>query len=166
MSNNKTAHHETVEQLQYLTFLQGNDPFAVALPHVKEIIEYTRVTPVPMVPDFIRGVINLRGSVVPVIDLKARFGHGRSEVTKRTSIIIVEISVDDARQSLGILVDAVNTVLDIPAADVEPPPRFGARLRTDFIEGMGRIADKFVIILAVDKVLSIDEMSNLIQTAA
>ena len=166
MITDTSVHHEVVEQQQYLTFLQGNEQFAVALLHVKEIIEYTRVTAVPMVPEFIRGVINLRGSVVPVVDLKARFGYGRSDVTKRTSIIIVEIPVDDTKQSVGILVDAVNTVLDIPASDIEPPPRFGAKLRTDFIGGMGKIADKFVIILAVDKVLSVDEMAALIQTTA
>ena len=147
-----------LRQLQYLTFLQGNEQFAVALLHVKEIIEYTHV---PMVPDFIRGVINLRGRLLPVVDLQARLGNGRSQVTRRTCIIIVEIAVDDTRRAVGIVVDAVSTVLDIADSDIEPrhpiPPRWGA---TSFIGGMGRVADKLIIILAVDQLLSLHETAT------
>lgn len=148
---------------QVLTFTLGGELFAIGILNVKEIIEYGQVTEIPMMPGFIRGVINLRGAVVPVIDLSARFGGAQSTVGKRTCIVIVEASTgeDGLRHDIGVVVDAVSEVLDIPAGDVEPPPAFGARLRTDFIAGMGRVAGRFVIILDVAKVLSVDELALL-----
>lgn len=148
------------EPAQYLTFLLAGEIFAVGILAVKEIIEYQKITEVPMMPGSVRGVINLRGAVVPVMDLLARFGRQASELTKRTCIVIVEVNVaDDSgdRQVIGIVVDAVNEVLDIAASDIEPPPAFGARIRTDFIQGMGKVKGKFVILLNVDHVLSMDE---------
>ena len=144
---------------QYLTFTLGSEMFAVETLSVKEIIEYGQLTEVPMMPAFIRGVINLRGAVVPVIDLAVRFGRQPREVTKRTCIVIVELIENDQKHDLGVMVDAVSEVLEIAAADIEPPPSFGAKIRTDFISGMGKVGGKFVIILDVARVLSVEEIA-------
>ena len=146
---------------QYLTFTLRGEMFAVGILNVKELIEYVSLTEIPMVPDFIRGIINLRGSVVPVIDLAARFGGRRTEVGKRTCIVIVEVQHDDARHDIGVMVDAVSEVIDIPGSEIEAAPSFGAKIRADFIFGMGQIAGNFVIILCIDKVLSIAEIAQL-----
>ena len=151
---------------QYLTFLLGGEMFAVGILNVKEIIEYGHLTEIPMMPAFIRGVINLRGSVVPVIDLSARFGGKTTEVSRRTCIVIVEVSDGDLRHDIGIMVDAVSEVLDIPGSEIEPPPSFGAKIRADFIFGMGKVNGKFVIILNIDNVLSVEEIAMLTGTAA
>lgn len=153
------------EQSQYLTFSLQNELFAIGILHIKEILEYGSLTPVPLMPAFIRGVINLRGAVVPVIDLAARFGGGQSQLNKRSCIVIVEINAQAQQQSIGILVDSVSEVLEIPAVDVEPAPSFGVRIRSDFISGMGKVNDKFVIILDVDHVLSIEELAQLSDSA-
>ncbi|MBT9498167.1 MULTISPECIES: chemotaxis protein CheW [Zoogloea] len=150
---------------QYLTFLLGGEMFAVGILNIKEIIEYGAVTEIPMVPPFIRGVINLRGAVVPVIDLASRFGGKRSEISRRTCIVIIELTENDERQDIGVVVDAVSEVLEIPVSEIEPPPSFGARIRADFIKGMGKVNGKFVILLEVDKVLSVDEISSLSRIA-
>jgi purine-binding chemotaxis protein CheW len=146
---------------QYLTFTLGGEMFAVGILNVKEIIEYGNLTEIPMMPAFIRGVINLRGAVVPVVDLAARFGGKASEVQRRTCIVIVEVEQEDAKLDIGIMVDAVSEVLEIQASDIEPPPSFGAKIRADFIAGMGKVAGKFVIILNIQRVLSVDEMASL-----
>jgi purine-binding chemotaxis protein CheW len=146
------------DQNQYLTFMLRREVFAIAILRIKEILEYEAPTSVPMLPGFIRGVVNLRGAVVPVIDLCARFGASSTEVNKRTCIVILETGTSQESQVLGVVVDAVNEVLEIPDSDVEPAPSFGASVRTDFIEGMGKVRDKFVIILNVNNVLSIDEI--------
>mgnify|MGYP000076511145 CR=1 FL=1 len=153
------------EQQQYLTFLLGGEMFAIGILNIKEIIEYGSVTEVPMMPGFIRGVLNLRGSVVPVVDLSARFGHSQTTVSRRTCIVIIEVDADDAetKQDVGIVVDSVSEVLEIPRSEIEPPPTFGAKVRIDFISGMGKVAGKFVILLNVDRVLSVDEMATLSQ---
>ena len=148
---------------QYLTFTLGGEMFAVAILNVKEIIEYGSVTEIPMMPGFIRGVINLRGAVVPVVDLSCRFGGKSSQVARRTCIVILELEQEDQRHDLGIMVDAVSEVLDIARADIEPPPSFGAKIRTDFISGMGKVNGKFVIILDADRVLSVEEIAMLTQ---
>jgi purine-binding chemotaxis protein CheW len=150
------------EEHQYLTFLLGGEMFAIAILNIKEIIEYGNLTEVPMMPSFIRGVINLRGSVVPVVDLSARFGRNKTEVSRRTCIVIIEvISNEDAKQDIGVMVDSVSEVLEIPRSEIEPPPAFGAKIRVDFILGMGKVAGKFVILLDANKVLSVDELSML-----
>jgi purine-binding chemotaxis protein CheW len=149
---------------QYLTFLLGGELFAMEILDIKEIIEYANLTAVPMMPDYVRGVINLRGSVVPVLDLSVRFGKEASPVTKRTCIVIVEIALDGGRHVVGVVVDAVNAVLDIPPSEIEPPPAFGTRIRTDFIQGMGKVNGRFVILLDVNHVLAADEMRLLAQT--
>ena len=119
-----------------------------------------------MMPEFIRGVINLRGSVVPVVDLAARFGRKSTRVTRRTCIVIIEIESEDEKQDVGVVVDTVNEVLEIPRTEIEPAPSFGARIRADFISGMGKIEGKFVVILDVNHVLSIDEMAMLGQVGS
>lgn len=155
------AQKEADEQRQYLTFALGGESFALGILHVKEILEFADVAPVPMVPGFVRGVINLRGRVVPVLDLGARFGRPRTNETKRTCIIIVELKGDEAFQELGVMVDAVHTILEIPGAEIEPPPAFGAKIRTDFIFGMGKVGGKFMVILNLDSVFSVEEMAQL-----
>jgi purine-binding chemotaxis protein CheW len=149
------------DQNQYLTFVLGRETFAIGILGIKEILEYEAPTDVPMMPAFIRGIVNLRGAVVPVIDLCARFGRTSTAITKKTCIVIVETSEREDRQVLGVLVDAVNEVLEIPGTDIEPAPSFGASVRTDFIDGMGKVRDKFVIILNVDSVLSVSEMETI-----
>ncbi|MFA7267912.1 MAG: chemotaxis protein CheW [Sterolibacterium sp.] len=150
---------EAEEQQQYLTFLLGEEMFAIGILAVREIIEYGYLTEVPMTPPFIRGVINLRGAVVPVVDLAVRFGREAMENTKRTCIVIVDIESAKGSQEMGVVVDAVSEVLEIPCADIEPPPEFGSRIRSDFIQGMGRIDGKFVVILDVSRVLLVDEVA-------
>ncbi len=146
---------------QYLTFLLRNEMFAIGILNIKEILEYGLLTRVPMMPEFIRGVINLRGAVVPVVDLSARFGGTPCDIGKRTCVVIVEVATEDGAQVMGVVVDAVSAVLDIPASEIEPAPAFGARIRADFIEAMGKIDGRFVIILNVGKVLSVDELAML-----
>lgn len=153
--------NETAEAQQYLTFSLGSEMFAVGTLSVKEIIEYGQLTVVPMMPDFIRGVINLRGAVVPVIDLDARFGRGEKKVTRRTCIVIIEVPNEEGAQDIGVVVDSVSEVLEIPAADIAPAPAFGARIRSDFITGMGKVNGRFVILLNVGRVLSMDEIVTL-----
>lgn len=149
------------EAQQYLTFQLSGEMFAVGILNVREIIEYGNLTQIPMMPSFIRGVINLRGAVVPVVDLAARFGGKVSEVQRRTCIVIVEITQEESKHDIGIMVDAVSEVLEIQDGDIEPPPSFGAKIRADFIAGMGKVAGKFVIILEIQRVLSVDEMAVL-----
>ncbi|HTQ99618.1 MAG TPA: chemotaxis protein CheW [Candidatus Acidoferrum sp.] len=150
---------------QYLTFLLAREMFAISISSIKEIIEYGQITPVPMVPGFVRGVINLRGQVVPVIDLQVRLGRDSSPVGKRTCIVIFEVTLpgDGRREVMGVVVDSVLEVLGIAASQIERAPQFGANLRQDFIAGLGKIADKFVVILNVEKVLSIEELASMVQ---
>lgn len=153
----------TDEGQQYLTFSLGQEMFAVGILNIREIIEYGSVTTVPMMPTFVRGVINLRGSVVPVIDLAARFGRPPCEITRRSCIVIVELESEGERQELGVVVDAVSEVLEIPDTEIEPAPAFGAKIRTDFIAGMGKVNDHFVILLNMNNVLAVEEIAMLAQ---
>ena len=154
------------EEAQYLTFMLGGEMFAIGILGIKEIIEYGSLTVVPKMPAFVRGVINLRGAVVPVVDLSARFGRQNSDITRRSCVIIIEANSEDGQpQDIGLLVDNVSAVLEIPASQIEPPPNFGARIRADFISGMAKVDGKFVIVLEVDRVLSIDEMSSLAEAS-
>jgi purine-binding chemotaxis protein CheW len=146
---------------QYLIFSLGGEQFAVGTLRVREIIEYGNITSVPMMPAYIRGVINLRGAVVPVIDLNARFGRSRTQASRRTCIVILEVQSDEGTHTLGIIVDAVSAVRQIDSANVEPAPSFGTRIRSDFIDGMAKVNGQFVILLDLGKVLSVDEISML-----
>jgi purine-binding chemotaxis protein CheW len=156
------------EQKQYLTFTLGGEMFSIGILCIKEIIWYAGVTEVPMMPACIRGVINLRGAVVPVMDLSVRFCKPSTAVSKNTCIVIIEIDagIEGLRQNMGIVVDAVQAVLEIPASEIEPPPSFGAKIRTDFIEGIGKVNGKFVILLNVNQVLSPEEIGAMGRVAA
>jgi len=149
------------DQHQYLTFMLGKEAFALGILSIKEILEYAAPTEIPMMPAFIRGVVNLRGAAVPVVDLSARFNRPAQVVTKQTCIVIVEVAANESRHIIGVVVDAVNEVLEIPAAEIEPTPSFGASIRADFIEGMGKVRGKFVIILNASRVLSTDDLEAL-----
>ena len=153
---------------QFLTFMLGEEQFAVGILHIKEIIEYGSLATVPMMPACVRGVINLRGAVVPVMDLSARFGRSPSAITKRSCIVIVEVegAGGESKQVLGMLVDAVNAVVEIAAGDIEPAPSFGTRIRPDFIAGIGKVNSKFVILLAIDRVLSTEEVVEMARAGA
>lgn len=146
---------------QYLTFALGRELFATDIRGIKEIIEYAGLTTVPMMPAFIRGVINLRGLVVPVIDLSVRFGREPTVLTRRTCVVIFEVCDDHGWHDIGVVVDAVSEVLEIPASAIEPPPVFGARIRAEFISGMAKLESGFAIVLEVGDVLSVDEMAGL-----
>jgi purine-binding chemotaxis protein CheW len=150
-----------IEPAQYLTFMLAGEVFAIGILAIREIIEYQGLTEVPMMPPSVRGVINLRGAVVPVVDPLARFGRPSSPITKRSCIVIVEVAGDGEEgdaQVIGVVVDAVNEVVDIAAQDIEPAPAFGARIRSDFIRGVGKVRGKFVILLDPNCVLSIEEL--------
>lgn len=152
---------------QYLTFHLGEELFALPIEHIREIIEYSNITSIPLMPDFLRGVINLRGAVVPVLDLSVRFGRPSTPVGKRTCVIMLEVNNPDSElQLLGILVDAVNAVMDIDVEQIEPRPSFGASLRTDFIEGILKSDGEMVVILDVRQVVSLDELAKLVGIAA
>lgn len=149
------------EQQQYLTFRLGDETFALPILSIKEILEYPSLTVVPLMAACVRGVLNLRGSVVPVVDLAVRFGREPGPQTRRTCVVIIEVRSGEEWLDIGIVVDAVNQVIDIPASEIEPPPSFGARLRTDFIHGMGKVDGGFVVILDAGQVLSVDEIAQL-----
>jgi purine-binding chemotaxis protein CheW len=153
------------EQDQYLTFRLREETFAMAILGVKEIIEFGTLTPVPMMPECVRGVINLRGRVVPVIDLAVRFGREQTVPNRRTCVVIVEVGTEDERQDLGVVVDAVNQVVEIPAQDIEPAPGFGTKVRAEFIAGMGKLNGDFVIILDMAKVLSPEDLAALMPSS-
>jgi purine-binding chemotaxis protein CheW len=152
------------EASQYLTFMLGGETLAIGILAIKEILEYADLTTVPMMPACVRGVINLRGAVVPVMDLAARFGRPSAEITRRTCIVIVEIESENDRHDVGVIVDTVNEVMEIPASEVEPAPSFGAKIRRDFIHGMGKVGGKFVVILDTNHVLSVEEVAAMSDT--
>ena len=160
---------------RYLTFTLAGEVYALDILKVTEIIEFRSVTTVPMMPPFIRGVINLRGRVLPVVDLIARFGQGATAIARRTSIVVVHTAGRGAEEStgaqavgngVGIMVDAVNKVVHLGDEDVQPPPAFGAGIRSDFICGMAKYEGEFVIVLDIDKILPLDEISAMAQDGA
>lgn len=148
-----------IEQNQYLTFKLSGEEFGIGILKVREIIEYTSPTQVPMVPEYIKGVINLRGNVVPVIDLKAKFNMPGSEATKRSCVVIVEVTMDGEEITMGILIDAVSEVLEISPRDISPAPSFGAKINVDFIQGMARVDREFIILLDIERILSTEEIA-------
>lgn len=151
---------------QYLTFMLGEEVFAIGILAIREIIEYAVPTQVPMMPAHFCGVINLRGTVVPVLDLSIRFGRAARAPGKRTCIVIIEIAGSDELQQLGLLVDAVNAVVEIAPEQVEPPPAFGAGVRTDFILGMGTVDSRFIVLLNVRNLLAAEELEQAADAAA
>ncbi len=153
-----------VRDRQFLSFQLAGEEYAVEIFRVREIIEYGVVTHVPMTPPWIRGVINLRGGVVAVIDLAVRFGLPAAEVTPRTCIVIVEAQLGGTATPMGIVADAVSQVMDLRTEDIEPPPAFGARIRLEFLLGMARTDKKFALLLDIDRILSSDELLTLAET--
>lgn len=147
------------ETTQYLTFKLDAEVFAVDISKVREVLDFTTVTKVPRTPDFMRGVINLRGSVVPVVDMRLKFGMSETEKTVNTCIIIVEINLDNETTVLGALADSVQEVMDLEPDQIEPAPRIGTRLKTEFIKGMGKKDDHFIMILDIDRIFSSEELA-------
>lgn len=150
---------------QFLTFLLGKEIFAMDIRTVREIIQVGPMTTVPLMPDFVRGVINLRGAVVPVIDLHARFGRSPAQIGKKTCIVIFDAVREGERVELGLMVDAVSEVIDIAPEQIEPAPSFGSSVRREFIRGMGKIGTRFVIILDPDKAFDVNDMAQLCEAA-
>ncbi|ACH40157.1 scaffold protein CheW associated with MCPs of class 34H [Citrifermentans bemidjiense Bem] len=150
---------ETItETTQYLTFKLEDELFALDIGKVREVLDFTTITKVPQTPDYMRGVINLRGSVVPVVDLRLKFGMVMAEQTVNTCVIIVEVELEGERVVMGAMADAVQEVLDLEPDQIEPPPRIGTKLNTEFIKGMGKHNDQFIIILDIDKVFTSSEL--------
>jgi purine-binding chemotaxis protein CheW len=160
-----TPQPDGTASIQYLTFRVRKAGYALPIDLVREIIEYAEVTHVPMMPHFIHGVINLRGNVVPVLDLAARFDLSLTQAGKRTCIVIIELELEGDRQRIGLVVDAVDAVLDIEPQQVMPAPPFGGDIRSDFIAGMAQRAQGFIIILNMMQVLSLDDIRHLSQAA-
>lgn len=148
-------------QQQFLTFQLGEEIFAVNVAQVREILDLIQITRVPQMPEYMLGVINLRGSVVPVIDLRRKFGLEAVEQTRDSCVIVLEVALDDELVVVGALADAVLEVLELDDHQIEPPPRLGMKLKTDFIRGMGRKDERFLILLDIDRIFSTDEINLL-----
>lgn len=145
-------------QGQYLGFFVADEEYAVGILKVKEILQFEAITRVPGMPPTIRGVTNVRGSVVPVVDLAVRFGLPELSVTSRTCIVIVEVELEGERTTMGVMADSVSQVIDLSADDIQAPPSFGTRVHMDYLLGMGRSGRKFILILDIDRILSVDEL--------
>jgi purine-binding chemotaxis protein CheW len=154
----ETNELETAAQQQYLTYFLAEEEYGISIQQVKEIIEYTAITKVPKVPRWIRGVINLRGNVVPVVDLAVRFGLEERPITKTSCIIIVEVQQETEKTVMGVIADAVNQVIALAPEEIEEPPAFGTRVRLEYLAGMGKLGKKFALILNIDRVLSSAEL--------
>jgi purine-binding chemotaxis protein CheW len=151
------------ETTQYLSFALGDEIFAVDVAKVREILDVTTITKIPQTPDFMRGVINLRGRVVPVMDMRLKFGMPATEQTVNTCIIVIEVVHEGDTLVLGSLADSVQEVLELEPGQIEPPPRIGTRLRSDFIKGMGRVNDQFIIVLDTDRIFTVDEVMDIVE---
>lgn len=151
---------------QYLTFKLSEEIFGLDVANVREILEFTTVTKVPKTPEFMRGVINLRGSVVPVLDMRLKFGLSRTERTINTCIIVVEVTFESETTIIGALVDSVQEVFELEPDQIEPAPKIGTQLKTEFIKGMGKRDDAFIIILNIDKVFSTEDIDIVTELSA
>jgi purine-binding chemotaxis protein CheW len=152
--------------IQYLTFKLDEEIYAVDVAKVREILDFPAITKVPRTPDFMRGVINLRGSVVPVVDMRLKFGMSKTEKSVNTCIVVVEVMLDNEPTVIGALADSVQEVIELEASQIEPPPKIGSRLRVEFLRGMGKIGDRFLMILDIDKVFSGEEILQLTESAS
>jgi purine-binding chemotaxis protein CheW len=155
-----TLQGEESVRYQFLTFSLGGEVLAMEIRLVKEILQYSSITEVPLTPPYIRGVLNLRGAVVPVIDLAVRFGRPVTPIDKRTCIVILEVGEPEAATVMGIMVDHVSEVIEIAQEAIEPPPAFGNQLRPEFIRGVGKLGGKFVLILAMERILALEELAG------
>lgn len=156
----------TMEVTQYLTFQLGEEMFALDVSQVREVLDFTTITKVPRAPEFMRGVINVRGSVVPVVDLRLKFGMPKIERTVDTRIVVMEIALDGEVMVIGALADAVRNVMELDPAQIENTPNIGARWDTEFIKGIGKHDDQFIIILNVDGVFSAEELARVSEKGA
>jgi purine-binding chemotaxis protein CheW len=147
------------ETRQYLTFKLGNEIFATDVAKVREVLDLTTITQIPRTPEFMAGVINLRGSVVPVVDLRLCFEMSKTESTRNTCIVVVEVLLDSESTIIGALTDSVEEVIDLEPEQIQPAPRIGTQIRTDFIKGMGKRDTQFIIILDIDRVFSAEELA-------
>ncbi|MFZ5571187.1 MAG: chemotaxis protein CheW [Thermodesulfobacteriota bacterium] len=152
------------QSTQYLTFTIGEEDFALEISKVREVLDYTSITKVPRMPDFLRGVINLRGNVVPVVDMSLKLGMAAIQKTVDTCIIIVELDIDGDLTQMGALADSVKEVIDLQDTQIAAPPKIGTKLKTEFIKGMGKQDDKFLIILDIDRVFSMEELAMVKET--
>jgi purine-binding chemotaxis protein CheW len=150
---------EITDARQYLTFKLGDEVFATDVSKVREILDFTGVTKIPRTPDFMSGVINLRGSVVPVVDLRLCFEMSKTEKTVNTCIVVVEMLLEGESTVIGALADSVEEVIDLEPDQIQPAPRIGTQIRTDFIQGMGKRDSQFIMILDIDRVFSAEELS-------
>ena len=155
------AYHLPDDMVLYLTFLLGKDLFGIQVSEVREVIEYKQVFKIPRVPDYLKGVINLRGEVVPIIDLHSRFYNTVCNVTGTTSIVVVEMDDDNHKIPIGVMIDSVKAVTELYENNIESVPEIGSKIRSDFIEGIGKLEDQFVILLKVQNILNIEELSNI-----
>ncbi|MFW6103722.1 MAG: chemotaxis protein CheW [Bacteroidota bacterium] len=152
---------EELEQItSYLTFKLGEEEFAAHVSRVLSIMEMTKIIQVPKTPDYMKGVINLRGQVLPVIDTRLKFGMSPTEYTANTCIVVMEVEVEGENVQVGAIVDSVQEVLEIEQDQIQPPPTIGNRIKSEFIYGMAKIADKFIMILDMDKVFSAEEIED------
>ena len=149
-----------IDTRQYLTFKLNEEVFAVDVAQVREILDYIKITKIPQTPEFMRGVINLRGSVVPVVDMNMKFGMNGTEKTVNTCIVVMEVTVEENTLVIGALVDSVQEVFEIESENIEPAPKIGTKLKTEFIKGMGKREENFIIILDIDKVFSGEELEQ------
>lgn len=154
------------ETTQYLTFRLDEEVFAVDVAKVREILDFIPSTKVPGVPEFMRGVINVRGSVVPVVDLRLKFGKSMTERTVDTCIVIMEMAFDEDIAVVGALADSVQEVFELEPAQIEPPPRMGAGWRTEYVKGIGKRNNELILILDIDKVFSSEESTLLLSSNA
>lgn len=145
---------------QYLTFSVGDEVFAMDITTVREIIQFATMTTVPLMPDFVRGVINLRGAVVPVIDLKSRFGRGAAQVGKKSCVVIFDAMREGEKVELGLMVDSVSEVVEIAAGNIELPPQFGTSIDRSYIRGLGKVDGVFIVILDTDRALDVEDMAQ------
>jgi purine-binding chemotaxis protein CheW len=150
---------EITETRQYLTFKLGNEIFATDVAKVREVLDLTTITKIPRTPEFMAGVINLRGSVVPVVDLRLCFEMAKTESTRNTCIVVVEVLLENESTVIGALADSVEEVLDLEPEQIQPAPKIGTRIRTDFIKGMGKHDAQFIMILDIDRVFSVEEVA-------
>ena len=144
----------------YLTFLLGSDLFGIPVNSVREVIEYKKVFKTPRVPDYIRGVINLRGEVVPIIDLTSRFYNNKSDIITTSAIVVVEIRENSHKIPMGVIIDSVKAVVEISEDKIDATPDIGSRIRPEYLDGIGKVDNEFVILLNIDAILNIEELAG------
>jgi purine-binding chemotaxis protein CheW len=153
------------ETAQYMTFKLGDELFAINVSQVREVLELSQITKVPTAPDYMRGVVNVRGKSIPVVDLRLKFGLPKGEETVHTRIVVMELELDGEGTVIGGVADSVHEVIELESSQINPPPRIAMRWRTDLIQGMGRRGDEFIIILDINAVFSSDEQALVSEAA-